>query len=94
MNVTLLLADDHHVVRQGLRALLEAEPDFRVVSLRTNAVLRWEFLPGSTLFLVWQQNREDRVSIGTVDFGRGFLDTFTAPGTNVLAVKVAYWVGL
>ena len=31
MNVTLLLADDHHVVRQGLRALLEAEPDFRVV---------------------------------------------------------------
>ena len=31
MNVTLLLADDHHVVRQGLRALLEADPDFRVV---------------------------------------------------------------
>ena len=31
MNVTLLLADDHHVVRQGLRALLQAEPDFRVV---------------------------------------------------------------
>ena len=31
MSVTLLLADDHQVVRQGLRALLEAEPDFRVV---------------------------------------------------------------
>jgi len=29
--VTLVLADDHRVVRQGLRALLEAEPDFRVV---------------------------------------------------------------
>jgi DNA-binding NarL/FixJ family response regulator len=28
---TILLADDHHVVRQGLRALLEAEPDFHVV---------------------------------------------------------------
>lgn len=31
MNVTILLADDHHVVREGLRALLEAEPDFEVV---------------------------------------------------------------
>ncbi|HLB35277.1 MAG TPA: DUF5916 domain-containing protein [Gemmatimonadales bacterium] len=82
------------VDRDGLGDFTFSEPDFRVVSLRTNAVLRWEFLPGSTLFLVWQQNREDRVSIGTVDFGRGFLDTFTAPGTNVLAVKVAYWVGL
>lgn len=32
MNVTtILLADDHAVVRQGLRALLEDEPDFAVV---------------------------------------------------------------
>jgi len=28
---TIVLADDHNVVRQGLRALLETEPDFRVV---------------------------------------------------------------
>jgi two-component system response regulator NreC len=28
---TIVLADDHHVVRQGLRSLLEAEPDFSVV---------------------------------------------------------------
>lgn len=29
--MTIVLADDHHVVRQGLRSLLEAEPDFSVV---------------------------------------------------------------
>lgn len=29
---TIALADDHIVVRQGLRALLETEPDFRIVS--------------------------------------------------------------
>jgi DNA-binding NarL/FixJ family response regulator len=29
--ITIVLADDHHVVRQGLRALLESEPDFRIV---------------------------------------------------------------
>jgi hypothetical protein len=82
------------VDRDGATDLTFYEPDFRVVSLRTNSVLRWEFLPGSTLFLVWQQSREERTPIGTVDFGRGFLDTFTAEGTNVFAVKVAYWVGL
>lgn len=80
--------------RDGASDLAFSEPDFRVVSLRTNSVLRWEFLPGSTLFVVWQQRREDRTPVGTVDFGRGFLDTFTAEGTNVFAVKVAYWVGL
>src|SRR5690606_30033502 len=32
------------------------ERDFRVRSLRGNAVLRWEYRPGSTLFLVWQQS--------------------------------------
>src|SRR5262249_55853082 len=33
------------------------EPDYTVVSLRSTAVLRWEFRPGSTLYLVWQQSR-------------------------------------
>ena len=27
--IDLVLADDHHLVRQGVWALLEAEPDFR-----------------------------------------------------------------
>jgi two-component system, NarL family, response regulator NreC len=29
--ITIVLADDHQVVRQGLRALLDAEPEFQVV---------------------------------------------------------------
>ena len=70
------------------------EPDFRVVSLRTNAVLRWGFLPGSTLFVVWQQSRENDAPYAGLALGRGLLDTFTATGQNVLAVKVAYWMGL
>ena len=32
MAVTIILADDHHIMRQGLRMLLEAEEDFRVVA--------------------------------------------------------------
>ena len=38
MTVTILLADDHHVVRQGLRSLLEMEPDFKVVGEASNGV--------------------------------------------------------
>jgi hypothetical protein len=65
------------------------EPDFRVVSLRTNAVLRWEFRPGSTLFLVWQQSRYDRVN----DRNLSLTDALTAEGTQNLMIKIAYWLG-
>jgi hypothetical protein len=34
-------------------------PDFSIKSLRGNAVLRWEYLPGSTLYFVWTQSRSD-----------------------------------
>ncbi len=80
--------------RNGTADFSFAEPDFRVLSLRTNTVLRWEFLPGSTLFLVWQQNREDRARDSALDYLTGFRDAFTAGGTNVVAVKVAYWLGM
>ena len=71
------------------------ERDFRVRSLRGNAVLRWEYRPGSTLFLVWQQGRyfEDRAAseFGVrQEFGR-LLDQ---QPNNVLILKMNYWFGL
>jgi len=38
MTISILLADDHQVVRVGLRALLEAEADFKVVGEATNGL--------------------------------------------------------
>ena len=38
MTVSILLADDHQVVRVGLRALLEAQPDFQVVGEATDGL--------------------------------------------------------
>jgi hypothetical protein len=35
--------------------------DFNVRELRGNAVLRWEYRPGSTLYLVWQQARSEEI---------------------------------
>jgi hypothetical protein len=55
-------------------------------------VLRWEYRPGSTLFVVWQQGREDTLDRGTFDFRRDFGGVFDAPARNVLLVKWAYWL--
>lgn len=67
------------------------EGDFNRRSLRGNAVLRWEWLPGSTLFVVWQQERSDRADLDDFDLGRDTRALFSAPPDNVFMVKVSYW---
>ncbi len=70
----------------------EGNPDFRFLSFRTTNVLRWEFKPGSTLFVVWQQGRENVLPTGTFRFGRDYGDVFSTPSTNTVLVKFAYWL--
>ena len=70
-----------------------SDPDFNFRSLRGNAVLRWEYRPGSTLFAVWQQLRSDSNTLGNFDFARDTRAIFDAPGTNIFLVKASYWVG-
>jgi hypothetical protein len=67
-------------------------PDFNVKSFRTTNVLRWEYKPGSTLFVVWQQARENDAVPGGFRFGRDAHDIFGVPPTNVFLVKLAYWL--
>ncbi len=67
---------------------------FNVRSLRLNAVLRWEYRPGSTLFLVWQQNRRERLNAGSFDLGSDFRALRSIEPDNIFIVKVNYWLGL
>lgn len=67
-------------------------PDFNVLSFRSNAVLRWEWRPGSTLFLVWQQNRSAFDTRGALVGPGDLWDSLRATGDNFLAVKVSYWI--
>lgn len=69
------------------------DPDFNIRSLRGNAVLRWEFRPGSTVFLVWQQIRSDFADEGHFHFARDFGDLFRSPADHTLMLKVSYWWG-
>ena len=68
------------------------KPDFNILSFRSNAVLRWEWRPGSTLFLVWAQNREAGDQRGRLVGFRELWDSFGARGDNFLAIKVSYWI--
>jgi hypothetical protein len=67
-------------------------PDFNVKSFRTTNVLRWEYKPGSTLFLVWQQARENDLVPGGFQFGRDAHAIFGVPPHNVFLVKLSYWL--
>jgi hypothetical protein len=71
------------------------ERDFRVRSLRGNAVLRWEYRPGSTVYLVWQQGRyfEDRAA-SEFGVGREFGKLLTQDPENVLILKLNYWLSM
>jgi hypothetical protein len=71
-----------------------SSPDFNVRELRSNAVLRWEYRPGSTLFVVWSQGRSHFEPDGRFDAREGMGDLLRAPGTNVLLVKLSYWMSL
>jgi hypothetical protein len=76
--------------------------DFNLNSLRGNAVLRWEWRPGSTMFLVWQQERAGRLGaldaeregreVGSFDVRTDVGDIFGVRPTNVLVFKVSYWL--
>jgi len=68
------------------------DPNFNVKSFRTTNVLRWEYKPGSTLFVVWQQARENDAVPGGFQLGRDVTGIFAVPPKNVFLVKLAYWV--
>ncbi|HXG72150.1 MAG TPA: DUF5916 domain-containing protein [Gemmatimonadaceae bacterium] len=68
------------------------DPNFNFRSLRGNAVMRWEFRPGSTVYAVWQQSRQGEDTLGTFGVNRELSGIFRTRPTNVFLVKVTYWL--
>jgi hypothetical protein len=64
--------------------------DFNTRSFRSNLVLRWEYRPGSTLYLVWQQNRFSSEATRDTAGLRAMVGSFSAPGDNFFAVKTTF----
>lgn len=75
----------------GTRELTLDHPDFTTASLRSNLVLRWEYRPSSTLFLVWQHGRTLDGPEGTFRPMSTAGDLLSSPARHQLALKVSYW---
>ncbi|MBI4427983.1 MAG: carbohydrate binding family 9 domain-containing protein [Ignavibacteriales bacterium] len=68
-----------------------SNPDFNFTSLRGNSVLRWEYRPGSTIYLVWTQSRSEYDGDGEFRFRRSFNRLFSTKPDNIFMVKFTYW---
>jgi hypothetical protein len=69
-------------------------PDFNVLQFKSNLVARWEYIPGSTVYLVWSQNRNGFQPIGNFNLQNDLNDLFGIYPENVFLVKFTYRLGL
>jgi hypothetical protein len=76
----------------GVPELSFPDRDFNVKEMRTNSVVRWEFRPGSTLFVVWSQGRSASDVDGSFRLRRDTNRLLAAEDTNVLLIKLSYWL--
>ena len=84
--------DGSQVVNVGGSTFTLRNRDFNTLSFRSNVVLRWEWRTGSTLYVVWQQDRAGTEVLGTrVGVGDAFR-SLTAPGANIFLVKTSFWI--
>jgi hypothetical protein len=70
----------------------DVDMGFNFIQLRTNAVMRWEYRPGSTLFLVWAHGRDRGTSSLQDSWRDDYRDLFDLHPDNTFLIKVAYWL--
>lgn len=81
-----------YVVSAGSNQLSFGNPDFNFRSVRGSAVMRWEFRPGSALYVVWNENRAETVPLGDFRLRRDFAAIPNALSRDVFLVKISYWL--
>ena len=69
------------------------KPDFNIKEFLSNMVVRWEYRPGSTVFLVWSQTRSGFKNDGSFDFTRDFEGLFNEKPHNIFLLKFSYRFG-
>ncbi len=66
--------------------------DYNFTVINSTMIVRWEFLPGSTLYLVWTRARPDfNATQNNLSLGRDFEKFFSSGADNVFLVKASYW---
>lgn len=71
------------------------DPDFNFKQFRSNMVFRWEYSPGSTVFLVWSSGATDyEEEYGRFSLGRDIDRLFSTAGDNTFMIKINKWFSL
>lgn len=70
------------------------QPNFNSKIFLSNAVLRWEYMPGSTLFLVWSQNRENFDGYPDFNFNQNVEQMFNFKPHDTFLIKLSYRIGV
>jgi hypothetical protein len=87
----LVPPDDFIYVDDAVYSEEVEQPDYNWISFNSNVILRWEYRPGSTLYLVWTQARDSWRGLGDFQFDRDLGDLFNLSPCNTFLVKVSYW---
>ena len=84
--------DGSQVVTDGGATINLRNRDFNTLSFRSNVVLRWEWRTGSTLYVVWQQDRAGSEIVGSRVGINDAFRSLTAPGPNIFLIKTSFWI--
>ena len=85
---------DTYTVTEGTGSFSFSNPDFSFQEFRSNLVARWEYRPGSTLYLVWENNRTSRTGNYYSSLNQNLDALYAVPPTNVFMVKMSFWLGI
>ena len=70
------------------------KPDFNFQEFLSNFVLRWEYNPGSSVYLVWSQTRSNSNNTGTMEYSNNMEELFSEKPSNIFLIKFSYRFGL
>jgi hypothetical protein len=92
-----LVNDDTYSVDENLDNSEDysfGKPDFNFREFLSNLVIRWEYNPGSTIYLVWSQTRNGSEPTGTMDYVNDLGDLFRYRPNNIFLIKFSYRFGI
>ncbi len=87
-------ATGNYTVTEGTKNYSFHNPDFSFREFRSNLVARWEYRPGSTIYLVWENNRSSSDNVYYSSPGENLDGLFGTAPTNVFMVKMSFWLGI
>ncbi|MFK5857044.1 MAG: hydrolase, partial [Bacteroidota bacterium] len=84
----------YEVTEDGQSSFTFENPDFSVFEFRSNFVIRWEYIPGSTIFAVWSQGRGGDVPYGDFNFNVHIDNLVNVSPSNIFLLKFSYRISM